>query len=186
MANNPNQENMLAVITEMTKRAPRNLGRTALMKCLFFLKTLRGVPLSYNFRLYTHGPFDADVLDDLQYAQALGAIESTVVAYPGGYGYLLKAGPQAEKIEKQAGDFLHQHGDSIDWVLSEFGTRSAVDLEMASTLIFVDRSLAEKKSRVSLSALAKMVHDIKPHLTTEVIEREARSLQERSLLRAIN
>ena len=71
------------------------------MKHLFFLKVLRRVPLPYNFRLYTHGPFDSDVLDDLQYAQALGAIESTLVPYSGGYGYELRAGTNAEKIEKQ-------------------------------------------------------------------------------------
>jgi uncharacterized protein len=181
-----NQNNMLALITEISRRAPRNLGRTALMKYLFFLQTLRDVPLSYNFRLYTHGPFDADVLDDLQYAQALGAIESTVVAYPGGRGYVLRAGPQAEKIERQSAQFLAEHRDSIDWVLNEFGARSAVDLEMASTLVFVDRSLTENRSKVPTSTLAKKVHDIKPHLTTEVIEREAKNLHQRGLLTAIN
>jgi len=178
------QQDKLAIISELVKRAPRRLGRTALMKCLYFLKVLRGVPLPYSFRLYTHGPFDSDVLDDLQYAQALGAVESSIVTYPGGAGYVLHVGPQAEQIGNQAIDFINQYRDSLDWVLAEFGNRSALDLEMASTLIFVDRSLAEKGSRVSISGLTKKVHDIKPHLTTEAIEREATSLKERGFLKA--
>jgi uncharacterized protein len=185
MSSGQTQNDKLAVITELAKQAPR-LGRTALMKHLFFLKVLRRVPLPYNFRLYTHGPFDADVLDDLQYAQVLGAIESTLVPYSGGYGYELRAGTNAEKIEKQATDFVAQYRDSIGWVLKEFGNRTALDLEMVSTLIFVDRSLAEKGARVSISELAKKVHDIKPHLKTEAIEREGKSLNERGFLNAVS
>jgi uncharacterized protein len=185
MTAGPNQQDKLALISELVKRAPRKLGRTALMKCLFFLKVLRGVPLPYNFRLYTHGPFDSDVLDDLQYAQALGAIESSIVTYPGGTGYVLHVGPQADKIEKQAVSFINDHQESIDWVLNEFGNRSALDLEMVSTLIYVDRSLVEKGARASVSELAKKVHDVKPHLKTEVIERETKSLKERGFLNAV-
>src|SRR6266699_321011 len=91
----------IAIITELVKQAPGGLGRTGLMKCLFFLKILRNVPLSYNFRLYTYGPFDPDVLGDLQYAESLGAIRSMVLAYPRGYGYQFKVGPDAAKIEER-------------------------------------------------------------------------------------
>lgn len=175
----------LAIITELVKRAPGSFGRTALMKCLFFLKTLRNVPLPYSFRLYTYGPFDTDVLDDLRYAESLGAIESTVVAYAGGYGYELHVGPQAEKIEERATEFLSHYLDSIDWVLREFGKRSALDLEMVSTLVYVDRAVAEKGTKLSISDLAKKVHDVKPHLTATAIDREAQNLKERGYLQAI-
>ena len=67
------------------------------MKCLFFLKVLKNVPLPYSFRLYTYGPFDSDVLDDLRYAEALGAVESTLVAYPGGRGYEYQRGRRSKK-----------------------------------------------------------------------------------------
>ena len=80
---------------------------------------------------------------------------------------------------------MTQYRDSIGWVLKEFGNRTALDLEMVSTLIFVDRSLAEKGARASISELAKKVHDIKPHLKTETIEREGKSLMERGFLNAV-
>lgn len=174
----------LAIMTDLVKRAPSTLGRTGLMKCLFFLKTLKNVPLPYTFRLYTYGPFDSHVLEDLQYAESLGAIKSTLVAYPGGYGYQLQAGPEADKVEERASDFVNKHRESITWVLQEFGKRTAIDLEMASTLIYIDRTFADKGAKVQMSELAKSVHDVKPHLAPDVIEREARRLKESGLLRA--
>lgn len=191
---NPNQRrdiamltefSKLGVMTELVKKAPGKLGRTGLMKCLFFLQTLKNVPLPYNFRLYTYGPFDSHVLEDLQYAESLGAIRSTVVAYPGGYGYELQVGSEAEKIEERTSEFVAQHQDSINWVLQEFGNRTALDLEMASTLIFIDRTFAEKRSKVKIADLAKRVHDVKPHLTTDAIEKEAQSLNQRGFLQAV-
>ncbi len=181
---NDSQLHRLAIITELVKRAPGSLGRTALMKCLFFLKTLRNVPLPYNFRLYTYGPFDGDVLEDLRYAESLGAIESTVFAYPGGYGYEFRVGPQAGRIEERASEFVSQQQENIAWVLSEFGNRSALDLEMASTLVYIDRALGEKGATVSIADLAKKVRDVKPHLAANIIENEARKLSQKGILNA--
>src|SRR5262245_24920194 len=137
----------VALIAEIVRRAPTALGRTAVMKCLFFLKALRKVPLSYRFRLYTYGPFDSDVLYDLRYAESLAAVKSLLVAYSGGRGYEYEPGPQAEKISRQAAEFLKQYEESIDWIVKEFGNRSAMDLEMASTLVYIDRSVAETGKR---------------------------------------
>jgi len=179
------QQDKLALITELASRSRGKLGRTALMKCLFLLNQLRDVPVSYDFRLYTHGPFDSDVLNDLQYAQALGAINSLSVAYPGGgRGYELHPGPQADAVKRDGQKFVKKYSQSIDWVLTEFGKRSALELEMASTLIFVDRTNAENHTKVPISDLAKTVHSIKPHLSMEVITREAKKLRDKGHLRA--
>jgi len=77
----------LGILAELVARSNNKLGRTALMKLAFLLQTVRGVPLGYNFRLYTYGPYDGDVLDDLGQAEAMKAVESSLVAYSGGYGY---------------------------------------------------------------------------------------------------
>jgi len=170
----------IALLAELVKQAPAKLGRTAIMKLMFFLKVLRNVPLPYDFRLYTYGPFDSDVLGDLAYAEALDAVRSAIVAYPGGYGYEYSAGPQAARIEEHDRDLVEQHRESIRWVLERFGHRSAVDLEMASTLVYIDR----QKPGTSIPELAKKVSTVKPHLTLPAIEREARTLKEQALLTA--
>ena len=176
----------LAIITTLVRDSPIALGRTGLMKCLFFLKILENVPLPYNFRLYTYGPFDSHVLEDLQYAELLGAIKSTLVSYPGGYGYRFEAGPNAEDIERRAANSVGKYREKIDLILSQFGRRSAIDLEMVSTLIYIDRSFTSKGKKVELSVLARSVHDVKPHLSTNIIESEARGLKERGLLTAVD
>ena len=64
----------LALISTLAERTTgKPLGRTALIKLCFFLQTMRSVPLGYHFTLYSYGPFDPDVLADLNSAEALGA-----------------------------------------------------------------------------------------------------------------
>lgn len=55
---------------------------------------------------------------------------------------------------------------------------------MASTLVYIDRATSEKKAKATIADLAKKVHAVKPHLTLDAIEREARSLKEKGLLEA--
>jgi hypothetical protein len=176
----------IALIARLVARADVRLGRTALMKCLFFLKVVKRVPLPYSFGLYTYGPFDSNVLDDLQYAEALGAVEGTLVEYSRGRGYEYMRGPRIEAVEKQAQEFLTRYEESINWVLDEFGKRSAIDLEMASTLVFIDRVISRKKARATIADLARKVREVKPHLSLDAIEREARALNQKGLLEAVS
>src|ERR1700674_384358 len=63
-----NQEltNRLAVLTRLVKRSPmKDLGRTAIMKLAYFLTIVRDVPLGYRFTLYSYGPSDSSVLQDV-------------------------------------------------------------------------------------------------------------------------
>ncbi len=174
----------VALIAYLVAHAPTRLGRTALMKCLFFLKVLKNVPMPYTFGLYTYGPFDSDVLDDLQYAQALGAVEGTLVEYYTARGYEYQKGPKLREIEKQAREFISRYQESIDWVLKEFGKRSAIDLEMASTIVYIDRVTRGKKAKATIADLAKQVREVKPHLSLDTIEKEARALKNKGLLHA--
>jgi uncharacterized protein len=174
----------IALVADLIGRAPAGFGRTALMKCLYFLQTVRRVPLGYHFRLYTYGPFDSDVLSDLSFAERLGLVESKLSQFSGGYRYELQGGMAPKRVFEGACDFLNRYEEDIDWVTRVFGGRSARDLENASTLVFIDRSVAEKGDRIALSELARKVHDVKPHLALSLIEEEARSLREQDLFTA--
>src|SRR5438477_5059079 len=100
------QDARLAVITELASRAPNgHIGRTALMKFSYFLQTVRGVPLGYRFTLYSYGPFDSNVLSDLSTTENLGAVQSSLTYYPGGYGYQITRGQDADSALKAAQDF---------------------------------------------------------------------------------
>jgi uncharacterized protein len=175
----------IALIAALVGKAPSGFGRTALMKCLYFLQTVRRVPLGYTFRLYTYGPFDADVLSDLGLAENLEAVKSDLSQFPGGYRYELRAGGlAAQRIIEKGRNFIDHYEQDIDWVVRSFGGRSAIDLESASTLVFIDRSVAQKGNKLNIRELARKVHEVKPHLDMRLIEKEASHLKENNLLQA--
>src|SRR5579863_9410428 len=96
-----NNEARLALIPALASQSSNGyIGRTALMKYMYFLQVLRKVPLGYRFTLYSYGPFDSDVLADVETAESLGVLESSVVGYSGGYGYQIREGRGAEWLQR--------------------------------------------------------------------------------------
>jgi hypothetical protein len=91
----------LALLAEFSRRA--KLGRTAIMKLMFFLQERMGVPLNYQFSLYSYGPFDSDVLADISTAERLNVLRSSVEYYPSGTGYLYEPGPEAQSVNQYCG-----------------------------------------------------------------------------------
>lgn len=176
-----------AVIAALARRYPAGrFGRTAVMKLCYFLQTLRRVPLGYHFTLYSYGPFDSDVLSDLDYAEDLGAISSEVVHYASGaYGYRISPTDRADVLENKAVDFFQKYGDELDWVIREFGSLSSADLELASTIVYADREVFRRGSRQNIPELVRRVHDVKPHFTPAQIERLAGHLSDKQLLASL-
>ncbi len=175
----------LALMTYLVNKVP-GIGRTAIMKLIFFMKELKNVPVPYNFRLYTYGPFDSKVLDDLQYAELLGVIKSALVHYSEtGAGYRLEIGPNAAGIEGNRSEYIQRYREGIDWVIAKFGSRTASELEMASTLIYIDRIAKRDQKEINIVEISRKVHDIKSHLKVAVIESEARKLRDDSLLQSV-
>jgi uncharacterized protein len=173
-------EERMALISALAAKSPQShLGRTAVMKLLYFLQTLRRVPLGYRFTLYSYGPFDSDVLADLETAESLGVVESRVVGYSGGYGYQIKEGRNARWLQDRASEFLSDYDEDITWVSRQFGGLSSARLELVSAIIYVDR-----EEDFSFSEIVQTVKEIKPHFSVEEIERFAQSLETDGLIRA--
>jgi hypothetical protein len=152
------------------------------MKYMYFLQTLRGVPLGYNFSMYSYGPFDSDVLSDLSNAEAMNIVSSTQVSFAGGYGYRIQPASGAVRIEQEAKDFLSRHKTDIDWILSEFGNLNSGELELASTIIYVDREFSDLHVHSETPLLVGVVNEIKPRFSRESVERSFNSLHEKGLL----
>ena len=173
-----------AVIAALAEKYPNeNFGRTAVMKLCYFLQTLRRVPLGYHFTLYSYGPFDSDVLSDLDYAEELGAISSVEVHYPSGaYGYRISPTTETGALKDKAAPFLREHKADLDWVIGEFGNMGSAELELASTIVYADREVVRRGSRQTMAELVRRVSDVKPHFTQAQIERTAGQFSEKDLL----
>lgn len=180
------QDARLGLIARLTAKAPNgHLGRTSLMKYCYFLQVLRGVPLGYTFTLYSYGPFDSDVLADLDFAEAVGAVTSQQVIFSGGYGYQIKSGPTANLVEKRSNEFVKKYNADIDWVVKTFGTLTSAELELTSTIVYVDRESAHARQSISIDDLAARVHEIKPHHSIERIKQHATDLLGSGVLKAV-
>ncbi len=105
-------------------------GKTALQKLIYFMQEWKHVPLEYGFQLYTYGPFSAEVMGDLDYAQSLGAVR---VEYILNGGYSIKPGEQNQALQARAHDFLEKYKSEMDDVINAFGKCSAVHLELLAT-----------------------------------------------------
>jgi hypothetical protein len=173
--------NRLAVLTRLVKESPsRSLGRTAIMKLTYFLTILRDVPLEYRFTLYSYGPFDSTVLQDVDFASTLGALRSRPVRYATGLGYSIEPTDNSDDVEALATEFLEEHQEDIDWVIREFGNFKAADLELASTTIYIDHEVTGPA--IPATELARRVHDVKPHFSNERILGWIHTLKTKNLL----
>jgi uncharacterized protein YwgA len=172
--------NRMGVFVELSEATKGNLGRTTLMKLCYFLQALRDVPLGYKFTLYSYGPFDSDVLADLQTAETMGVLSANVEYYPGGYRYDIQPDENGKKAKQLAKAFLADYRSDIEWVTKKFGNRSAIDLELLSTIVYIN-----SEQRISQrNLLAARVKLVKPHFSQAQIERQIEWLDSNDLLLA--
>lgn len=173
----------LGLLPTLAERAPAgHIGRTALMKYFYFLQVLKNVPLEYNFSLYSYGPFDSDVLADLSTAESLNIVAVTPVEFSGGYGYEIRASSGAPSAKQRANDFLESYREDIDWLFGTFGDLNSAELELASTIVYVDRELQDHKQTAPENEVIARVCEIKPHFTKDQVRRFVQRLMKHRLL----
>ncbi|MBU2548256.1 MAG: hypothetical protein KKB20_07605 [Proteobacteria bacterium] len=164
----------------------QRIGRTAAMKFLYLLQTVRNVPFGYNFRLYHYGPFSAEVLNEIEYAESLDALTAEIIHYSSGYGYILRPGENVDYILTEAQDFITNYKEELDWIITKFGSKSASDLELISTAVFIDRNFKDRDRFILLNELCKKVMEIKPHFNKEQIQSIVIELMREKILSQIN
>ena len=173
-----------AILAHMVSLSPgQKLGRTAAMKLMYFLQELQGIELGYDFRLYTYGPFDSEVLNDLGHAVSHGLLQEKTVLYPRGYGYEITTG--SDVVNPISPDILDPTTlQAISSIVSTFASLSAAELELKSTVLFVDREF-KQQGVATLQAIADRVRDVKPHFTASVILDRVREFSSRGWLQSV-
>ena len=180
MATNDQRGLRHSVITDLARKSTRVLGRTALVKLVYLLQEAKGMDLGYQFSLYSYGPFDADVLNDLEHLCAQGVVRQLVQRYPAGFGYRIEpvdTSPSEEELTT-----VQRHVKEIDWVITEFGGYSAARLELMTTLLYVDREYGSRQQDLSETELLENVRTIKPKFDQAEVRNTAELLVEKGLL----
>ncbi len=159
-----------------------HIGRTALMKYMYFLQTIRDLRLGYDFSMYSYGPFDSNVLADLSSAESMGVVQVTPVEFPGGYGYRISPGIRASAAKNDAKGFLMEHEEDIAWLFTVFGSFNSAELELASTIVYVDRELMEGNQHQPVAGVVNRVYEIKPRFTQPQIRKFVETLLAQQVL----
>ncbi len=174
--------NRYALMAEVAARygqSGRQLRKTSLMKMIYLLEELHDVDVGYRFGIYTYGPFDAQVLEDLDVLGSMDVLE--VKRDPDGWGYQIQASGEADGVKANAADFLAEHSERVDALFEEFGDKSAVDLELESTIVFVHKRAVEKDQDPTPDSVAKIVNGLKPKFTRSHIKKTYERLLARVL-----
>lgn len=177
-------ETRAAILARLIAKAPeKKLGRTAVMKLMYFLQELKRVPLGYRFRLFTYGPFDSEVLSDLATATSLNTLTEETKIYPRGYGFEIMLGTCGEGLSQELERSNSELASQIDAVVKEFGAFGAAELELRSTILFVQREISQKGATWTNRTLAERVRQVKPHFTESTIEARIEEMKTKGLFR---
>ncbi|MEW6046683.1 MAG: hypothetical protein AB1609_09415 [Bacillota bacterium] len=161
---------LLKLVREMNK-AGSWTGETHIQKSTYFLQEILRVPLGYEFILYKHGPFSFGLRQDLIAMRADEFLALRVKRAEYGPSYVpgnrasILGGPE-EGTESQR--------RSIAFVASRIATRPVAELERLATALFVSR----QQSGADEEALARRMHELKPHITVESGRQALRELEE--------
>lgn len=160
-----------ALIVELAEKMQLKghwLGKTALQKFIYLLEMVYNVPCGYFFTLYIHGPFCSDIMNDLDYVSALNGVK---VEYDYNMnGYRITPGSSGKEIKNKAQDFLSVNEQHIEKMLQDFGLLRTRDLELRSTIVFIDRDAKISGREFDRNEFIQEIKGIKPHFSRQEIE----------------
>jgi len=171
-----------AILARMVMKSQgQKIGRTQLMKLCYFLQEIEHVPTKYDFRLFNYGPFDSEVLSDLGTACSQNALKEQTVSLNRGYGYAITPGESAEDI---SGTLTPDLSVKVDRVVQAFSGEGAGELELKSTILFVDREFTRDGTGAGPETIATRVQSIKPHFTLDTIRDRISTMRSRGFLQS--
>lgn len=161
-----NLSNRKNVIIKMLQENP-GMGKTAVMKTIFMLQQVKHVDLGCEFSIYTYGPYNADVMEDIDELVSEGFLSSNAYCYKDYIGYTLSAiDSKVEAMPKLKNTDAVALKEILDFVKG----KSAKELELYSTIIYVDDWYSKNENTNNTHAIIKKVHELKPHFSERVIQ----------------
>ena len=159
-----NKEVMLKVINKRPE-----LGKTAVMKLMFILQQSFDMRLGHTFNLYTYGPYSSSVTEDLENLIHAGLVEAGTYEYKNSLAYSLTSTEKC-KTAFTPSTVSIEDDLKIDKVIKLFGDKTAKDLELDSTKIYIKNQYERNRWQESKQDIIENVHSIKPHFSTKEIQ----------------
>jgi len=162
-----------ALIAELAMRLNNKcpqFGKTVLQKMVYLFQEIFKIDCGYNFELYSYGPFNSQLLNDLDYVEHIGGVTVSHVDYRKG-GFQINPGEKVDFFREKGKDFLNSPGvgEALTRLVDEFGGFGASDLELRSTIVYVERELRDQGSIPGVKMVTQVVKNIKPKFSEEDI-----------------
>jgi hypothetical protein len=97
-------------------------------------------------------------------------------------GYEICPGKANESIRKKVAELLTNADKAIDHIIKDFGKFGAKDLELRSTIVFVNRDLKRSGESFSRKKIINLVQEIKPHFSREEIDNALAELETKNYI----
>jgi len=176
----------ISVISKVVASKTNGIVKTAVVKILFILQEVYQIPLGYDYRIYTYGPYSDDVVYDIEQLKYKNFISMELETFgTGNVGHKLKLLERANQFIAANNKFPSDYEAAITETISLFGNKNVMELELSTTIIYVYSNSIKNNWQYDKNAIVEDVHDIKPHFSTEQISAEYEQLQEKGLLKKI-
>lgn len=165
-----NRYALIAKLAQSLQNKSPQFGKTALQKMVYLFQEIYKIDCGYSFDLYTYGPFASQLLNDLDFTEHIGGVKvSRVDASLGGYE--ITPGEEEEYILKKAESFINNSDvkEKLVQLIEDFGRFNAAELELRSTIVYVDRDLQRNGSRQGVEEVVQLVKGLKPKFSTDEI-----------------
>lgn len=153
-----------ALIAELIDRLRQKgswCGETHVQKAIYFLQTLMGVPLKFDFILYKHGPFSFDLRDELTALRADGLLTLETQEL---YGARIATTVQSNTIRAYYPRTLSRHEKAIFFISRQIGEKGVVELERLATAYYVT---SKSDPHAPMESRVKSLISLKPHIPKE-------------------
>lgn len=158
-----------------TIRMNPGLGKTATMKVIFMVQEVKGIQGGYDFSIYTYGPYAAAVMEDIDHLTSCGLVSCTMYRSHTYIGYELNLQPSGMEVTPH---LSKSELSALEDVVQFARGKSAKELELYSTIIYIDRLFKKISTTFSEADVAKRVNEIKPHFDINQIQNAYRDLRE--------
>jgi uncharacterized protein YwgA len=170
----------LGILVELVKAKPE-IGKTAVMKCLYLLQQVYKVPLGYSFKIHAYGPYDPKVMNDIDVASSTAILSVSKEVYPSGFvGYHLKLADDSNEILSEQESVSERYLDMIHKIVDIFGACTVKELELVTTIVYL--YVLYTKNKWDMGGLLCNVQEIKPHFNLDEITRTYEQLQDDEIL----
>ncbi len=159
------------------------IDKSSMQKLCYLVQEMFGAPLGYEFRLYSYGPYCADLTGDIEYAEYLKGIQEYSLSDSARYGdSFLGSGERYDDLMKDAGN-LNGNGLKVklEQGLSLLKGFTIIELELAATIHLLFALLKEgEKNEESLTARMK---EMKPKINVETLQKMSEFLKKQGAIR---